>query len=173
MPRLEHTPMFTNTKCLRSVRSVIVQSVIKDVRMPPPDFKFITQTLSPKLYKKNAHSQFLSTLNDLVSVLDYVSNDYCLCTELTEDSNVHYHFWIVFKEKYTFAHYIEIIKSNFKFGFTKMTKIKYEKTTLRQQTDSYNYLIKDIEKTYCIVRSRQIVINKSDHGIDVDIDEDI
>lgn len=172
MPKFEHTKAYQQIKCIRGYSMAIVKFLTDEVRIPPRHFKFVTQTLSPKLYSKSRLQQFQTTINDLISVLDYISEDYNLVTEITDDGNVHYHFWVIFKERFSYCHYKEIISNNYKFGFNMLTKIKHDKTTLQQQQNTYSYMIKSIEKTYDIIRCKSIVTNKSDHNIDVNTSPD-
>lgn len=172
MPKFEHTKAYKQVKCIKRYSTKVVGCLMDEVKMPPAGFKFITQTLSPRLYKYGIHQQFSMTMNDLVSVLDYLCQDYCIITEVTDDGNVHYHFWVVFRKQFSFPHYKETIKANSKFGFSMLSKNNYKKTTLQQQNDCFNYMKKDIEKTYGLIRSRSIVTNINDHNIDVNVQQD-
>lgn len=151
----------------KQVKQSVIDKLLKEIRIPEPGFKFITQTLSPKLYKYSAIKQFRFTVNDIISVLDYVGNDYCMVTELTNEGNVHYHFWIVFKEGFTGANYLDIMKYNTRFGFSKISKENSNKTMLAMKMDTYNYMLKDVYKSYQLIRCSSIVTNRNDHAYEV------
>lgn len=169
MPKFGTVKWHNDVLCTKNVRTDTLLHLGDAVRIPPLGFEFITQTLSPKLYSLSANKQFSRTVNDIISLLDYMCKDYCLVTELTQDGNVHYHAWILFKDNFKQAYYKDAIKSNFKFGYVMFSKKNFNKTTLQQQQDSYNYLKKDLVETYKFIRSKNIVLNPYDHGLDVDV----
>lgn len=153
-------------RALRGLNHKVVDTLISSVRIPPANrFDFITVTLNPKFcnFAKTAIRQFNMTINDLRSMLNYIAEDYCLKTELTEQCNVHYHLWIEYKKDFNIKYFISAMRENDRFGFIYKTKIKYNKSTAQQQQDAYNYLIKDMLETYKILRTQLIVLNASDN----------
>lgn len=151
---------FRQMDCTKGIRDKTIIDLKTLVRMPTPGFDFITQTLNPKFCSDRlSKQQFENTKFEIMSILDYVCNDYCMVTEITEASNVHYHAWVIFKDSTHKKMYHEIVKANRKFGFCKISKKNNNKSTSDQQKDAYNYLLKDIEETYKFVRST-IIFNK-------------
>lgn len=169
----------TKACCTKGVRTTTVNILRGSIRIPKVNFKFITQTLNPKLYKESSIKQFKQTINDILQILEYLTEDYNIITELTEEGNVHYHFWAVFKEHRNYIDYVEIIKCNFKFGFSKLSKDNLNKTMMQKQVDTQMYMQKDILQTYTHIRSKWIVANKSEYNsiieendvMDVDMSE--
>lgn len=129
------------------------------IRQPPPSFEFVTQTLNPKHCKDTlAKQQFQRTISEMISILEYTAEDYCLISELTETGNVHYHAWVVYTQSGK-KQYCEAMKANGRFGFYYFSKKNYNKSTKEQQEDTYNYMCKALEETYKFIRQR-FVFNK-------------
>lgn len=145
--------------CLKNIRNNTQERLAASVRLPPIGFKFVTQTLKPALYKHSCATQRSMTVDTMISILEYLCSDYCLIIELTGECNVHYHFWALFKDKSGPNQYYEIVKSVHRLGYTKISKENYNKSTLNQQVDTHNYMCKDLEETYKIIRGK-IVYNK-------------
>lgn len=147
-----------------------VSALELECRMPTNDkFEFITQTLSPSLYRLPSHKQFERTHRSLLSILRYLGDDWCFKAEVTQYGNVHYHMWIVFKDGKCALDYIDCVKAipNY-FGNFKFTEVFKDKDIETQKYDSYKYLRKDMMKSYKYIRSSYIVMNPYDNE---DLDE--
>lgn len=143
------------------VRQSIIDSIIDRIDRPKAPFEFITQTLNPKLNKYPAHKQFSDTFSSLVSVIDEFADDFCVVVEITEKGNVHYHYWIEYSEGNSYAHIADCFKCMYTtFGMNFKTVLKTNKTFEEQCESVYNYMKKDIKKTYQFTRSKQIVMTK-------------
>lgn len=123
---------------------------VKEDFYPAPDLFFVTFTLSPKLFKYNAITQYEMTICELQYVLNNQLSQYTLTTELTEAGNVHYHALIIIESKLTKMRLIEHIKKKRCLGFMKITPaaVCSEESLIR----SVNYLIKDLNTTQKIIQ---------------------
>lgn len=147
--------------CTKPVRPAVIQAIRECIRMPHPDFSFVTITLNPKLFSLPVRKQYDCTILDVKSILDYLCKDYSLVAELTEIGNVHYHAWVVFREKCDKKRFTELFRSNARFGFTKISKDRHDITVLQQCYYVLDYLRKEINETYIFLRTN-FVHNKDD-----------
>lgn len=126
------------------------------VRKPVKPFEFITITLKPKLYSFTAEQQFRFTYK-YVEACTNVLEDYCCVAELTKDGNVHYHLWTVGDH----GIFIDRLKKYTEcIGIINVTKLKHAIILEEQAQNTYNYMTKDIERTYSRIRNTKMVFNK-------------
>lgn len=115
-----------------------MEEVIARLRKPNGGY-FITVTLKPLLYIKPASYQFACTINELLKILNNNCYDFGYVTELTDNSNVHYHAWVEFKNINNKHKFINAFKKSKVLGFCKVNTepiVEIERT--------YNYMI-DVE----------------------------
>lgn len=133
-----------------------VELLKEKVKKPSKPFEFITITLKPKMYKYTAEQQFRYTYRYVDACADMLE-DYCCVTELTKDGNVHYHIWTIGDH----GVFINRLKKYTEcIGFITVTKLKHNKELREQIEDTYEYMIKSIERTYSCVRNTKMVFNK-------------
>ncbi len=154
---------------MKAVRQIDVQRISAQVTSPTPSFKFATLTLNPRLQKHPANKQFSITIAHFISVLQTFNEDYSYVTELTQNGNVHYHFWFVDKYKNSMREMMDTFKQIQLFGFMCISRDNVNKSTLQKQEDTYAYMLKDIEGTYKLVRSRNMTGNRQ---VVIDINKD-
>lgn len=111
---------------------------------------FITVTLRPDLYGRNARGQFKTSIKHLHMMLQNNLDRYCWVAELTNKGNVHYH--IAGKENQQYAKDVimDVSKCHKILG---NTLINREKISERKRT--YEYMIKDIDKTHYVINNKK------------------
>lgn len=115
----------------------------------------ITITLSPSLLRRSAKKQLKLTLCHIKSMF---KSGKC-CIEFTKQANVHYHIKTQDAEDIVYCavdqlkeyRYMDNGKKQDVFGFTKM-----DKTQHREQIENYDYILKDYQRTECILKRLKI-----------------
>lgn len=153
---------------MRRVHPAKIQMLIHAVRPPPKDtpFEFITQTLKPFMYADPAFVQFKKSYSLIQSVLNYLAYDYCLVAEITKEGNVHFHAWVIFTEGKDYSMYADCIKQCGVFGFSCLSKKNSDKPISDQRRDAYDYLTKDLERSYKFIRHLDLVHNRTEEIIE-------
>lgn len=114
---------------------------------------FVTLTLKPELYGKTCRQQLRSTFAKANYELQKVAKRYKLVAELTKKCNIHYHALVLFDVTTHFdANDLSMIlqdnlKSSNVFG-------RSESENIKDVMNTYNYVIKDLEKTSKIINPR-------------------
>jgi len=108
---------------------------------------FMTVSLKPDLYKWCARKQLKLTFDKLSRYIKIYSNKFLMVAELTKKNNIHYHIIIHFNDiLYADTLLMETLKTSNEFG---NTMINEKVITETQRT--FEYCVKDINKTYTIV----------------------
>lgn len=108
------------------------------------DLNFITITLSPKLYKYQAITQYEMVHNELIQKLRLFEK-FASSVELTNNGNIHYHVIAKARNKLNKITFYNNIKKLRKIGRTHTTSASV--TTTEQLKRSALYLVKDMQVT--------------------------
>lgn len=133
-----------------------------EVRKPPRGSLFLTVTISNKLNNLVPKIQFMKTQPLVRRILDKYMSDYCLTTEVTEQGNVHYHAWIIFRNINHKARLCVEFKAKRELGF-----IKINPTPIENVDRTYNYMIdannekvgKNLKEAFHLLQRIDIVYN--------------
>lgn len=139
-----------------------MQEILKEFRGPTPGVCswFITQTIDPKLNSKPAEYQFAATLNLFIKILEKYCSDYQYVTELTEQANVHYHAWVVFRNVNNKFRFINEIKKTKNLGFCKINKdpiIEYDRVALYMIDIGDDKAGKNLKAAYALIQKREVI----------------
>jgi len=137
-----------------------MEKILQDFIKPTAGSWFITQTISPKLNIKPASYQFAVAINPFIKILDRYCYDYQYVTELTDQCNVHFHAWVVFKNDNNKFRFINDIKKTKELGFC---KINVQPITEIERTASYMIDANDEKKgknlkaAYALIQRTEVI----------------
>lgn len=117
---------------------------------------FITVTLRPDLYGRNARGQFKTSLDKFHSLMRTQLREYVWVAELTDKGNVHYHCVGYDIDTYSKDIILDATKCHKILGNTKINTQRVEDTER-----TYNYLIKDLERTHAVINRNKDILEVS------------
>lgn len=124
---------------------------MRSLYLPSTEHYFVTFTISPKLFKYKAVTQFNMTTHEVQCIIrDICPNDNSLCVELTDKGNVHYHGVMRLKDKCSKIKLYEAVKRKRVLGFCNITK---EPMNSQESIDRVcKYMCKDLNETTKFIR---------------------
>jgi len=111
---------------------------------------FLTITLEPTMLRLQCREQYKKTFGKLAKLLQNYCDKYLIVIELTKDCNVHYHLLMTFhnnEEGITQMLFLNDYKRIQELGFKKLEKVS-------NLQNVFNYLIKEIPKTYKVINPK-------------------
>lgn len=133
---------------------------------------FLTVTLNPQWYSRKAADQFKQSKDTLKHILKKFSDNFCMIAELTKQGNVHYHGWIVYRNKHdtTKQHLLDTLKV-LGLSHIKEDTIKNTERVLEYMTKQVKFTNEFINNPIVRYKKKNILLSEVKEGVSGETDK--